>query len=189
MYSRDVSYIISIFAFLINKVGYWGCGESPQTCQIEPLSSGLTIMVRRGSEEQGLILGRNGLPNSIKVSRGCAVMLLWSEEANTPEDTYMGTVIPRGGGEVNEEGGGGRVSTFLGSERGRVFSPKMPKVGSVNSVFMRFSITIFPGRVSDFRLRSGVASPPPKGLKRGVTPPNYLTYGIGGPGPRKKFPA
>ena len=37
----------------------------------------------------------------------------------------------------------------------RVFSPKRPKMGSVNSVFMRFSITIFPGRVSDFRLRGG----------------------------------
>ena len=37
------------------------------------------------------------------------------------------------------------------------------KMGSVNSVFMRFSITIFPGRVSDFRLKG--ESLPPKGLR------------------------
>ena len=46
----------------------------------------------------------------------------------------------------------------------RVLSPKRHKRGRVNSVFMRFSITIFPGRVSDFRLKGGVA--PPKGLKK-----------------------
>ena len=52
-----------------------------------------------------------------------------------------------------------------------MFSSKRPKRGSVNSVVMRFSITLtFSRRVSDFRLR--VESP----LKvlRGVTPPTPL---------------
>ena len=34
-----------------------------------------------------------------------------------------------------------------------VFSSKLAKRGSVNSVSMRFSITIVPGRVSDLRLK------------------------------------
>ena len=34
-----------------------------------------------------------------------------------------------------------------------MFSPKKPKMGSVHSVFKRFSITFFPGRVSAFRLK------------------------------------
>ena len=71
----------------------------------------------------------------------------------------MGTVRLRGG--VNEPGGG-RVSVFLGSDG--CFRQKMPKMGCVNSVVMRFSITIFTGRVSDFRLKGGVA--PPEGLRR-----------------------
>ena len=54
----------------------------------------------------------------------------------------------------------GREGIYIFGVGGRVFSPKRPKIGSVNSVLMRFSITIFPGRVSDFR---------PKG--RGVAPP------------------
>ena len=60
----------------------------------------------------------------------------------------MGTIKPRGG--VNEPG----ESEFLGW-RG-VFA-KMAKRCCVNFVFMRFSITIFPRRVSDFRLNG--ASP------------------------------
>ena len=53
-----------------------------------------------------------------------------------------------------------------------MFSPKIPKRGSVNSVCMRFYITIFPGRLSDFRLGGGgVTTPPPKGLGGGVTTP------------------
>ena len=48
---------------------------------------------------------------------------------------------------------------------GRVFSPKSPKMGRVNSVVMRFSITLFPGRVSDFRLMGGGGSRSPSPLK------------------------
>ena len=56
---------------------------------------------------------------------------------------------------------GGRISLCLGSGG---FSPKRPKKGSVNSVLMRFSITVFPGKMSDFRLKSelGGGSDPPK---------------------------
>ena len=50
---------------------------------------------------------------------------------------------------------GGREGIYISGVGGRVFSPKRPKRGSVNSIFMRFSITSFPGRVSDFRLKGG----------------------------------
>ena len=52
-----------------------------------------------------------------------------------------------------------------------MFSPKRSKRGSVNSVFMRFSITIFPGRVSDFRLKGESLPPPALKALGGVTPP------------------
>ena len=59
---------------------------------------------------------------------------------------------------------------------GRVFSLIRLKRGSVNSIFMRFSITIFPGRVSDFRLKCGSRSPPLKALRGSdyaLLPPIY----------------
>ena len=57
---------------------------------------------------------------------------------------------------------------------GMMFSPKRPKRGRVNSVFMRFSITFFPGRVSDFRLKEG-ESLPLKALLGSSTFHLYLT--------------
>ena len=70
----------------------------------------------------------------------------------------MGMVRPRGRSEGSEqaEREGGYLY-FWGRRKG-VFTKK-PKSGSVNSVFMRFSITIFPGRVLTFGSRGGVASP------------------------------
>ena len=44
-------------------------------------------------------------------------------------------------GVVNEPRG--REGIYIFGVGGRVFSPKRPKRGSVNSVFMRLSITIF----------------------------------------------
>ena len=73
-----------------------------------------------------------------------------------PECIHGHGQTPRGGGIVNEPRG--REGIYLSGVGGRVFSPKRPKKGRVNSVFMRFSITIFPGRVSDFGLKGGGGS-------------------------------
>ena len=59
----------------------------------------------------------------------------------------MGTSDPEGVGSELDRGTEGRCISRV--ER-RVFSPKRPKIDRVNSVFMHFSVTIFPGRVPDF---------------------------------------
>ena len=60
---------------------------------------------------------------------------------------------------------------------GRVFSPKRPKMGSVNSVLMRFPISLFRGG-TDFKLQGGSRSPPLKAW--GVTLPTLPmpTYAV-----------
>ena len=64
----------------------------------------------------------------------------------------------------------------MGSDGG-CFHIKRPKRGSVNSVFMRFSIAIFPGKVSDFRLKGGGGGAPPVKALGGVTSPYPLGQG------------
>ena len=57
----------------------------------------------------------------------------------------------------------------------RVFA-KRAENGSVNSVFMRFSMTIFPGRVSDLRFRGGGSRSPLKALGGGSDSPPIPIY-------------
>ena len=82
----------------------------------------------------------------------------FSELSRTSKNKYLWARSDTEGGS-NEPGEGGRVSVFWGL----VFSPKKAKRGSVNFVFMLFSITFFPGRVCEFRLKG--ESLPSKGLK------------------------
>ena len=74
-------------------------------------------------------------------------------------------------GEVNERGG--REGIYICGVGRRVFSPKRRKMGSVNSVFMLFTITIFFREGVWLSVQGGGESFPLKALG-GVTTPYSL---------------